>query len=121
MSDVAFYNLVLAMTEAVVNAIVHGNLENPEKMVGMEVVCREDGVHCMVSDQGSGFSPDEVADPMAPENLLKDGGRGVFIIRAVSRSFDVESTEEGTTMRFVIDRREGAASDPEDDNEVSSS
>lgn len=104
MSEAAFYNLVLAMTEAVVNAIVHGNKENPEKNVTMEVSSDETGVHCSVSDQGPGFEPEEVADPVAPENLFKEGGRGVFIIRAVSTELAIESTPEGTTMRFTIDR-----------------
>ncbi len=104
MSEAAFYNVVLAMTEAVVNAIVHGNKEDPSKRVTMELTCDEKGIHCRVSDEGEGFSLEEVADPVAPENLFKEGGRGVFIIRAVSTELTIESTSEGTTMWFTIDR-----------------
>lgn len=111
MTDLSFHHLVLAMTEAVVNAIVHGNREDPSKLVKMEISCEWDGIHCSVADQGSGFEPKEVADPVAPENLLKDGGRGVFIIQAVSTASEIRSGPEGTTISFTIDRNLGIDDD----------
>src|SRR3982751_3255317 len=59
----------VAVRESVINAIKHGNREHPEKVVS-------------VTDQGEGFQPEEVADPLAPENILKSSGRGIFFMRS---------------------------------------
>ena len=101
LSDDQFYNLVIALTEAVNNAIVHGNKSNPALTVHYEVECVPGGVLCTVEDEGSGFDPDAVADPISPENLLRDGGRGIFIIRTLMRDMTIENTGQGMRIRFL--------------------
>jgi serine/threonine-protein kinase RsbW len=103
-SDDQFYNLVIALTEAVNNAIVHGNRSDPSKRVYYSVECRPEGFHCVVEDEGEGFEPEEVDDPLSPENLLRDSGRGMFIIRALMRDFHAEHTGHGMRLEFLCSR-----------------
>ena len=74
-------NVLIAMTEGVNNAIVHGNKLDPEKSV--TVVCAVDNKNLVfrVSDEGPGFDFDNLPDPTAPENIEKPHGRGVFLMR----------------------------------------
>lgn len=71
----------LAVREALANAIRHGNLADPEKQVEVEVALENGEVMVSIRDQGSGFEPEEIEDPLAPENLLRPGGRGIFYMR----------------------------------------
>ena len=83
--DDAVYGIGVAFREAVVNAIRHGNRETPGKHVRAELqrtVGALRGVVLTVQDEGAGFDADAVADPLAPENLLKGSGRGVFLMRS---------------------------------------
>ncbi|MBC8146013.1 MAG: ATP-binding protein [bacterium] len=103
-SDDQYYNLVIALTEAVNNAIVHGNRNDAGKRVRYRVACSVDGVHCQIDDEGEGFEVGDVRDPVAPENLLRDGGRGLFIIRALMRDVHTERLESGMRIEFVCPR-----------------
>ena len=76
----------VAIRESVINAIKHGNRNDASKHVFVEFSTegRADAVELMirVRDEGEGFDPSTVADPLAPENLLKPSGRGIFLIRS---------------------------------------
>lgn len=104
MSDVQFFNLVVGVTEAVNNAIEHGNHYDPMRRVHYSLRCESDGVHCIVEDEGEGFHPDDLADPVRPENLLQEGGRGIFLIKALMRGFQAVKTERGMRIEFVCAR-----------------
>jgi len=71
----------LALEEALNNAVVHGNRMDPEKLV--QVLCRCDGkgISLAVKDQGQGFDPNTVSNPLSPENLSADHGRGIWLMR----------------------------------------
>jgi serine/threonine-protein kinase RsbW len=99
-SDDQFYNLVIAMTEAVNNAIVHGNELDPDKQVRYRIECRSGGVLCVVEDEGPGFEVEEVADPLDPANILREGGRGVFLIQMLMQEFRAERIEGGMRISF---------------------
>jgi serine/threonine-protein kinase RsbW len=103
-SDDQFFNLVVAMTEAVNNAIVHGNRLDPDKRVRYSLECRDEGVHCVVEDEGEGFDPGNLDDPVSPENLLREGGRGMFLIRALMKNLHVENTGRGSRVEFLCGR-----------------
>lgn len=103
-TDDQFYSLVIALTEAINNAIVHGNRGDASKRLRYRVACAPDGIHCSVEDEGAGFELSEVPDPVAPENLLRDGGRGLFIIRSLMRDVRVERTTGGMRVEFVCAR-----------------
>lgn len=88
----------LAMTEALTNAMKHGNQEDPSKMVTIEVKLQEDEFAISIEDEGKGFNPDELPDPTDPENLERSCGRGVFIIRTYMKVVFNESGNR-ITMR----------------------
>ena len=71
----------VALHEALVNAIVHGNDEDETRRVNVELAARADGLAVRVRDEGRGFDPSRVPDPLAPESLCKPSGRGIFLMR----------------------------------------
>jgi serine/threonine-protein kinase RsbW len=76
----------VAVRESVINAIKHGNREDLDKLVTVEFTftptVEPSELIVRVLDQGEGFDPEEIADPLAPENLLKASGRGIFFMRS---------------------------------------
>ena len=99
--DAAHY-LSVAVRESVVNAMKHGNKMDETKRVGVSFTMRTRELEVMIHDDGAGFDPDTVPDPLAPENLLKAYGRGIFFMRQfmddVSYSFP---TKGGTVVTMV--------------------
>jgi serine/threonine-protein kinase RsbW len=89
----------VAIRETVINAIKHGNRNDPAKRVFVEFVTLRSGespeLLVRVRDQGEGFDPEEVEDPLAPENLLKSSGRGIFLIRNFMDDVQLERVPEG--------------------------
>ncbi|HUU44836.1 MAG TPA: ATP-binding protein [Acidobacteriota bacterium] len=83
-------DLAIAATELVNNAIIHGNKENLSKTVTLTVTISGDEVEIRVADQGDGFHPNEVPSPLAEENLLKEVGRGIFIVRSLMDEVEYE-------------------------------
>jgi len=89
----------VAIRESVINAIKHGNRHDASKHVFVELeTARPSAVpelHIRVRDQGEGFDPEQVADPLAPENLLKSSGRGIFLIRSFMDDVQLQRAPEG--------------------------
>ena len=84
MADENNVEIELSLREALVNAIVHGNKEDPHKLVHVRCRCAADGgVSVTVEDEGSGFEPDAVPDPTSPDNRLRTHGRGIYLIRTL--------------------------------------
>lgn len=75
------YWMGIALREAVTNAIKHGNALDPEKKVHVCLAVGAGALEITVEDEGKGFDPAAVADPLAPDNLLKTEGRGIFYMR----------------------------------------
>ena len=96
----------VAVRESVVNAIKHGNRNDESKRVVVEFtpVPGDDPEELVIRviDQGPGFVPDEVADPLAPENLLKGSGRGIFFMRSFMDDVRIERGKtRGMQVRMV--------------------
>ena len=72
----------VAVREAVANAIKHGNAQDPAKQVHVDLFLEGGEVIIRVEDEGAGFDPDQLRDPLAPENLLKPNGRGIFYMKS---------------------------------------
>ncbi|MCY4568371.1 MAG: ATP-binding protein [Candidatus Poribacteria bacterium] len=89
----------LAVIEAGTNAIKHGNKENPLKKATLEFTLAEDRLEIVIEDEGDGFTRQEVADPLDPENLLKSSGRGLFLMEACMDSVTYENN--GTIIKMV--------------------
>jgi serine/threonine-protein kinase RsbW len=89
----------VALTEALANAVIHGNHENPEKNVDVICRCSLDGeVLIIVRDQGTGFESSAVPDPTEPERLFLTSGRGLHLMRALMDEVSFE--ENGTVVRM---------------------
>ena len=82
----------IALREALGNAIIHGNHENPRKRVYIRCRCEPDGVSITVKDQGKGFDISKMSDPTAPQNLASVRGRGIYLMRTL---MDEVCFEEG--------------------------
>lgn len=87
-----FGNVLIAVTEAVNNAIQHGNKEDLTKRINVVVEGSSDKVVFHIEDQGNGFDYTNLPDPTAPENIEKEDGRGIFLMKSLSDevSFDAQ-------------------------------
>lgn len=94
-------SLAIAVTEAVSNAIVHGNKQDQSKTVEVAFEIDRDRVRVLVRDQGEGFNPEEVRNPLDPENLLKESGRGIFILSALMDEVDFDFSGGGTLLTMI--------------------
>lgn len=101
-NDDIYGNIMLTLSEAVSNAIIHGNKENPEKEIKVSAWLNGGSIKISVKDEGEGFDPDALPDPLKAENLLKEGGRGVFLMGQYADN--VEYSEQGNklTLTFKI-------------------
>jgi len=97
--DDALVWMEVAVRESVINAIKHGNRSDPQKQVFVEFTTRPEGqadeLVISIRDQGEGFEPDELPDPLAPENLLKSSGRGIFFMRSFMDDVRIDRASEG--------------------------
>jgi serine/threonine-protein kinase RsbW len=93
-------NLAIVLTELTNNAILHGNKNQPQKKVIIEVSYFDTYVKISVKDQGNGFDPTGLKDPRDPENIWKEGGRGIFLVKNLVDEVEFHPTKEG--MKIVI-------------------
>ena len=91
-------NILISLTEAVTNAIIHGNAKDESKYVKVSIERRNKGLAFLISDEGGGFDYASLPDPTAPENLLRIGGRGVFLMRQLSDN--VVFSDNGSTVEI---------------------
>jgi serine/threonine-protein kinase RsbW len=95
MNETRYHNAIIALTEGVNNAIVHGNKRDESKSVIITGQVADNILILTIEDNGSGFNPDTLPDPLAPENLLRDGGRGVFLMRSLCDSAEFVNIDTG--------------------------
>lgn len=94
--------LMLTLSEAVTNAMVHGNKENPDKQVLITAsMSKDDQLLISIQDEGEGFDPDALPDPLKEENLLNEGGRGVYLIEHYADK--VSYSDNGTKLTMIFD------------------
>ncbi len=98
------FNLIVATMEAVTNAIVHGNKSDPGKNVELVVEACEDLIRVHVRDFGNGFDPDALPDPRLRDNLLREGGRGVFLMRSLVDEVEFISRKPGVEVIMTMYR-----------------
>lgn len=99
------HRIAMAVREITVNAVMHGNAYDRGKKVIIEFsVSREDLV-VSIRDQGTGFDTTGLADPLAPENLLRQSGRGIFLARAFMDQVDLQTSSSGTSVRLIKHRQ----------------
>ena len=93
-------NILIAVTEAVNNAIVHGNESSMDKKVKVLVTKEKEKVVFSVFDEGTGFDFDNLPDPTAPENIEKPDGRGIFLMKNLSD--EVEFVGDGSRVNITF-------------------
>ena len=94
-------NVAIAVTEAVNNAIIHGNKSDISKKVIVDFFASKKDIKITVRDEGSGFDPDTLSDPLAPENILKESGRGIFILHSLMDHIDFTFSPSGTRIIMI--------------------
>lgn len=96
-------NILIAVTEAVNNAIIHGNGGQEDKKVQVEVESIDDKIVFIVKDQGNGFDYTNLPDPTAPENIEKPDGRGIFLMKNLSDEVNFDLNGSKVSITFVAD------------------
>jgi serine/threonine-protein kinase RsbW len=95
-------NMLIALTEAVNNAIVHGNKLDPKKHVKLQYETKNNQVFFTVQDQGFGFDLAKVPDPTKPENIHKLSGRGVYLMKNLADEVIFENNGSKVCLKFTI-------------------
>ena len=95
------YKITLAVREAAVNAVLHGNAYDPAKKVTLAFDQGDKDLTIVVRDQGKGLDVDSIPDPLAPENLLKQSGRGIFLMRSLMDEVQIKASERGTEVKLI--------------------
>ena len=102
LEDSKLPNVLLAVTEATTNAIIHANKCDHSKLVTVDAWVEDSKLVVKVKDEGQGFDPTEIPDPTKPENLLKDSGRGVYLMRVYMDGLEYKSTDSGTETILTL-------------------
>ena len=112
LDDDSIHWLGVAVRESVINAIKHGNALDEAKRVHVEFTPLEaeslPGLLVRVRDEGAGFDPASLPDPLAPDNLLKSSGRGIFLMRSFMDHVDLRQSPEGG-MEVIMVKRAASA------------
>ncbi len=98
----SYGNMLVALTEAVNNAITHGNKYNPKKKVNLDFKTNGKEISFIVKDEGNGFDYNHVPDPTLPENINKLNGRGVFLMKTLADEIKFEENGSSVRLKFSI-------------------
>jgi serine/threonine-protein kinase RsbW len=101
-SEERMNGLMLSVTEATTNAIIHANKCDESKFVKINVKVEAKKVIISVKDEGIGFDPSKIPNPTEPENLLKDSGRGVYLMRFYMDDIKYNITKNGTELILIL-------------------
>ena len=101
-SEDYYGNILVAITEAVNNAIYHGNQANPKKNIDIFFKSFPDHVSFIVKDEGQGFNYDSLPDPTNPENIENPNGRGVFLMRNLADKVSFEDNGSKVVLDFKM-------------------
>jgi serine/threonine-protein kinase RsbW len=91
-------DIAISVTEIVNNSIIHGNKSNPDKEVMISITKRESDIEITISDEGDGFDPDSVKNPIDDENLMREVGRGIFIAKSLMDRVIIDSRHGKGTL-----------------------
>jgi len=101
-SDDLYGNIMIAVTESVTNAIIHGNKQEREKNVHLSIEALENQIAFEIRDEGTGFDYLNLPDPTSPENLTKPGGRGIFLISNLCDKYKFDQTGSCIKLYFNV-------------------
>jgi serine/threonine-protein kinase RsbW len=101
-------NILVALTEAVNNAIYHGNQANATKSIDISFKTTPDCISFIIKDEGPGFGYDNLPDPTNPENIEKPNGRGVFLMRNLADKVSFEDNGSKVILDFKVNTNTAA-------------
>ena len=107
------HRIAMAVREAAVNAVLHGNAYDPKKKMTVSFENTGEALVIKITDQGRGLRDEDIPDPLSEENLLKQSGRGIFLIRSFMDEVKIRRLEPGTEITLVkhIGQSSGAATE----------
>ena len=103
LDEIQLHKLMVSVTEAVNNAMIHGNKSDPGKKVILKCEKLPGWLLFIVCDEGHGFKISRVDNPLKKKNLLKESGRGIFLMRTLMDRVEFETTREGLEVRLWLD------------------
>jgi serine/threonine-protein kinase RsbW len=95
------FHIAMAVREAAINAVLHGNEYDPTRKIEVTLENTGKDLRIAIADQGRGFDPEKVPDPLAQENLLRGTGRGIFLIRSLMDEVHFRQLHPGTELTLV--------------------
>lgn len=102
LDEIQFNKVLISMTEAVNNAIFHGNKSDPQKHVYLACELTKERMILKVRDSGAGFDPHKIANPLDESNLLRESGRGIFLMRTLMDKVQYHFSEDGSEVEMVL-------------------
>jgi serine/threonine-protein kinase RsbW len=104
LNDDIYGNIMIAVTEAVNNAIKHGNKDNSAKNVSISLSLEEGMIKFKVQDEGTGFDFHQLPDPTLPENISRPGGRGIFLMKHLCDEVDFKENGKVVELSFYVNQ-----------------
>ena len=101
LDDDARFHVTMAVREAAVNAVLHGNDYDPAKRITASFENTGDSLIVTIAEQGIGLDPETLPDPLAPENIMRGTGRGIFLIRSFMDEVHFRQLHPGTELTLV--------------------
>jgi serine/threonine-protein kinase RsbW len=103
LNDDIYGNIMIAITESVNNAIIHGNAADKTKNVELRCKMEDNVVVFYVTDEGEGFDYNSLPDPTSPDNIDKPGGRGIFLMKALCDELQFQENGRKVKLSFYVD------------------
>lgn len=100
-ADDEIMKISMAVREAAVNAVLHGNAYDPAKKVTLDFERTPGNLVITIRDQGKGLDVNSIPDPLSPENLMKSSGRGIFLIRSFMDEVQINPSQAGTEIKLI--------------------
>ncbi|WP_371417577.1 ATP-binding protein [Granulicella sp. S190] len=98
-------NIAMAVREAAVNAVLHGNSYDTSKHITASFETTAEALTIRIADQGPGLDPETLPDPLKPENILRGSGRGIFLIKAFMDEVNFRQLHPGTELTLIKHRK----------------
>lgn len=102
LNDDIYGNIMIAVTESVNNAIIHGNQNVKSKNVDLKLSIVDSSIKFTVADEGKGFNVNDLPDPTSPENIQKPGGRGIFLMKNLCDEVTFSTDGNQVEMTFYL-------------------
>lgn len=102
LDDDIYGNIMIAVTESVNNAIVHGNQKDSNKNVTLKLQVDENVLNFIIIDEGNGFDYQNLPDPTSPENIEKPGGRGIFLMKHLCDEVSFQDQGRSVILTFYL-------------------